>query len=153
MLQIIARPFCNAPKYLQEPFATCMRACMHTMSLHPAASVILQKRQLQLYGKMLRSPETHPLNSVSLVPSLYWKPRTDQYVHRRRRPNREWVPDVTKIALNISGNYERLRQIVQSKQSWNDTLYNHFKFESLLKDCFYRVFQKLFQVLHYCKFT
>ena len=99
-----------------------------TKAQHPSASLILQKRQLQLFGKVLRSPEAHPLHSISFVPGLFWKPRTDQYVRRKGRPNREWVPDVTKFALRITGTWERLRQLSQSKQVWNDTLYSHFNF-------------------------
>ena len=99
-----------------------------TKAQHPSASLILQKRQLQLFGKVLRSPEAHTLHSVSFVPSLFWKPRTDRYVQRKGRSNREWAPDVTKLALRNTRTWERLRQLSQSKQVWNDTLYSHFNF-------------------------
>jgi len=96
---------------------------------HPAATLLLQKRQLQLFGKILRSPEIHPMHSISFVPGLFWKPRTDQYVRCRGRPNREWIPDIIKVALYIAGgSWERLKQLAQTKRTWNATLYCHFSF-------------------------
>ena len=92
--------------------------------------LLVQERQLQLLGKILRSPEEHPLRLASFVPDLsFHKPLVDRYVRRQGRPNKEWIPEVTKLALGIAaGDWRRLTYLTQAKQFWNATLYNHFKF-------------------------
>ena len=97
-------------------------------SKHPAASSMLRKRQLQLFGKIFRCPENHPLRLASFVPGLSSKPATEMYVRRRGRPAKEWIPEMIKQALNISGGWTQLHQSIRTKPLWNDLLYNHFSF-------------------------
>ena len=94
---------------------------------HQPASKMLRKRSLQLLGKILRSPETHPLYSVSFKTETSI-PLVDWYVRRRGRPHKEWVPDVTRQAIAIAQNWEHLQFLTSSKALWNHTLFNHFGF-------------------------
>ena len=55
---------------------------------HMAATVLLQKRQLQLLGKVLRSPEGHPLRTASFIPGTN-HPVTDPFVRRCGTPCKE----------------------------------------------------------------
>ena len=57
---------------------------------HTLATTLLDRRQLQLFGKVLRSPETHPLRAISFIPGTN-RPLTERFVRRRGRPAR-WRP-------------------------------------------------------------
>lgn len=94
---------------------------------HPAATKLLQKQQLQLFGKVLRSPGSHPLKQVSCAHNMS-VPLTDWYVRRCGRPNKEWVPEVKRQAWQITGSWERLLALSASKLVWNNALKSHFGF-------------------------
>ena len=92
-----------------------------------AASKQLQKRQLQLFGKILRCPDAHPLKQASFARNTSL-PITDWYVRRRGRPNKEWVPEVKKQALQITDSWESLLALSANKIAWNNILSSHFGF-------------------------
>ena len=94
---------------------------------HAAASRMLEKRQLQLLGKMLKSPEGHPLRTAAFVPTTL-RPQTDRYVRRIGRPSKEWVPEVLKQAWCIFGGTLQVQNFNTSKDAWNNALFNHFGF-------------------------
>ena len=65
---------------------------------HRQLTLTLRKRRLQLFGKVLRSPEGHPLRVVSLIPRTL-EPATNRYVRRVGRPRREWVPEAVRECM------------------------------------------------------
>jgi len=95
---------------------------------HPAAISLLEKRQMQLFGKIMRCDATHPLHRASFVPGLRYKPITDRYVRRKGRPAKEWIPEMSKLALRLSGGWGQLEDVNQCKFFWNDFLYSQFGF-------------------------
>ena len=94
---------------------------------HVAATKQLQKRQLQLFGKILRSSEDNPLKSVSFIPGTL-RPETDHYVQRRGRPNKEWIPENLQLAIQIAKGTTNMQQAALSEQAWKKMLSNHFGF-------------------------
>ena len=92
-----------------------------------AATKQLQKRQLQLFGKILRSSEDNPLKSVSFIPGTL-RPETDHYVRRRGRPNKEWIPENLQLAIQIAKGTTNMQQAALSEQAWKKMLSNHFDF-------------------------
>ena len=58
---------------------------------HFLATDIIRKKQLQLFGKILRSEAQHPLRRVCFIPNTLI-PVTEQFVHWVGRPCKEWVP-------------------------------------------------------------
>lgn len=66
-------------------FAGQQCSCLVQDWAHTFASTLLLKRQLQLFGKVLRAPEDRPLREISLIPGSHLL-LTDRYVRRRGRP-------------------------------------------------------------------
>ena len=85
---------------------------------HTLATTLLLKRQLQLFGKVLRSPEHHPLRTTSFIPGTD-HPLTDRYVRRRGRPAREWVPEMIGKAVALVGSMADVKQAASDKTTWN----------------------------------
>ena len=77
--------------------AAVMDRCTHT-----PATDLLQRRQLQLLGRVLNAPEGHPLKTASFIPGTL-TPATEQYVRRRGRPCIEWVPQALSAAIRLAG--------------------------------------------------
>ena len=50
----------------------------------------------------------------------------DHYRRRLCRPNKQWIPEVTKLALYIATDWGRLAHVTHSKQLWDILFYNHF---------------------------
>ena len=92
---------------------------------HPKASLLLQKRQLTLLGKVLRSPEGHPLRMSSFIPGTN-HPRTEQYVRRRGRPHKEWVRTMMSVAVNLFGDEQSAIDASFSQEIWMNKLHNHY---------------------------
>lgn len=88
---------------------------------HTLATTLLLKRQLQLFGNVLRSPERHPLRLVSFIPGTN-HPLTNRYVRRRGRPAREWVPEMIGKASALFGSMAVAEQAASEKPRWNARL-------------------------------
>merc|ERR1712118_648026 len=58
-----------------------------------AASKLLLKRQLQLFGKIVRKALDHPLYNVSFITDS-WTPLVGCHVRRKGRPHKEWIPEI-----------------------------------------------------------
>ena len=54
---------------------------------HRRASQMLEKRQLQILGKILRSPSSHPLQKCSFAHG-FSLPLTEWYIRRKGRPSK-----------------------------------------------------------------
>jgi len=86
---------------------------------HTVASSLLLKRQLQLLGKIMRSPVAHPLFDASFATSSF-SPLTSFYVRRKGRPHKEWIPEVYKEGLKLAGSHVNLRRATSNKFFWNN---------------------------------
>ena len=84
---------------------------------HVKASTLLLRRQLVLFGKILRSPADEPIRAVSLVGNTLL-PATSRYVRRVGRPRREWIPSVLTEAYRICGGSSRLDQLAMNPYHW-----------------------------------
>ena len=67
------------------------------------------------------------LKSVSFIPGSL-RPETDHYVRRRGRPNKEWIPEILKLAYQIFQGSTNMKQAALSKQAWQQRLDTHFNF-------------------------
>ena len=94
---------------------------------HRKLTTTLVKRRLQLFGKVLRSPEGHPVRVVSLIPRTL-EPATNRYVRRVGRPCREWVPEAIRECRSIFGSMQHAQALAVDKNIWNAELYKHFGF-------------------------
>ena len=92
---------------------------------HQAATQLLQKRQLQLLGKVLRSPEGHPLRSASFIPGTD-HPLTERYVRRTGRPSKEWITHLLRVAMQVFGSMQDVQAAATSQSIWSSKLQNHF---------------------------
>ena len=94
-------------------------------SEHRPATELLQRRQLQLLGKVLRSPEGHPLRTATFIPGTNY-PLTERYVRRRGRPCKEWLPNVQAAAIRIFGSTDAVEARAQQKKDWNQAIRAHY---------------------------
>ena len=85
---------------------------------HIAASSLLLERQLQQFGKVLRSGLDNPLRTSSFIRGTT-HPATEQYVRRVGRPVKEHVAHLSKLASQIFGSLHSATAAAQSKQHWN----------------------------------
>ena len=89
---------------------------------HPAATDMLRKRRLQLFGKVLRSPENHPLHTACFIPGTF-VPATDRFVRRVGRPCREWVREMVADAVSLFGSMAQAKELAKQKATWNEILF------------------------------
>lgn len=94
---------------------------------HVAASRLVQKKQMQLFGRILRAPSDSPLRSVSFIPGSL-RPATERYVRRKGRPAKEWVPETSKLVCQIFGSVHNAERAALNKRAWDISLENHFGF-------------------------
>jgi len=85
---------------------------------HTSASDLLRKKQLQLFGKVLRVESQHPLKRACFIPGTLI-PVTDQYVRRVGRPSKEWVREVMQEAISLFGDMALANAAAQDKPTWN----------------------------------
>ena len=88
---------------------------------HRAATDLLLKRRLQLFGKILRAPAEHPLRRACFIPGTF-VPTTEQYVRRVGRPCREWLKDTIAQVCQLSGSLLAASVVAAQKSTWNDEL-------------------------------
>jgi hypothetical protein len=92
---------------------------------HQQATVLLQQRQLLLFGKVARAPLSHPLQQASFIPGTMLS-ATSRYVRRVGRPRREWVPEVSRKALAVVASFNELSRTVQDARIWKQRVQQHF---------------------------
>ena len=94
---------------------------------YPTASDLLKKRRLQLFGKILRSPEGHPLRVASFIPDTTIS-ATERFVRRVGRPSKEWIRETTLDVISLFGSLESAGPLAASKDTWNDCLLDKMGF-------------------------
>ena len=94
---------------------------------YPIATELLKKRRLQLLGKILRSPEGHPLRVASFIPGTTI-PATERFVRRVGRPSKEWVKETILDVISLFGSLQAATQFAASKNMWNDALFDKIGF-------------------------
>ena len=105
------------PSYISRiSNATVLAKAAHTL-----ASDLLRKKQLQLFGKVLRVDSQHPLKRACFIPQTLI-PVTDQYVRRVGRPSKEWVREIMQDAISLFGNMSTASAAAQDKPIWNQSL-------------------------------
>ena len=88
---------------------------------HRPATELLRKKRLQLFGKVLRSPEGHPLRASCFMRGTTL-PATDQYVRRIGRPCREWARELIADSCALFGNLVAAQEAALHKTTWSAAL-------------------------------
>jgi hypothetical protein len=69
---------------------------------HTPTSALLQKRRLQLFGKIVRQPPGHPSRQACFIGDTLI-PTTERFVRRVGRPHAEWARVVLQEACQLFG--------------------------------------------------
>ena len=96
-------------------------------SCYIPATRLLHKRRLQQFGKILRSPEGHPLRTATFIPNTMI-PTTERYVRRIGRPCKEWTREVIPEITSLFGSLEAARTVTMQKELWNNALFDKLGF-------------------------
>ena len=91
------------------------------------ATRLLLKRRLQLFGKILRSPEGHPLRTAAFIPGTN-TPATERFVRRVGRPAKEWVREAFCETASLFGSLEAALPQAMLKETWNAALLDKLSF-------------------------
>ena len=92
---------------------------------HTKASDMLLRRQVSLYGKVVRSAEHGIMRRVSFIPRST-RPATDQYVRRVGRPRKEWVPFVQEKIRRHVPNIEAADTRCMDTKLWREFIVEYF---------------------------
>ena len=96
--------------------ADVLRRCGHT-----SACRLLLRRQLQLFGKVLRAGEAHPLHAHSFVPGTQW-PLTERFIRRLGRPSKEFIPFMIQEVSKLCGSLQTGMDIASQPRSWAELI-------------------------------
>ena len=88
---------------------------------HRPATELLRKKRLQLFGKVLRAPDGHPLRASCFMRGTRL-PTTDQCVRRIGRPCREWARALIADSCALFGNLVAAQEAVVHKTTWDAAL-------------------------------
>ena len=82
------------------------------------ALLVLRTMQLELLGKVIRSPEESLLRSVSFISGTL-QTATSRYIRRVGRPRKEWVTTVLPEALRRThGSSQQLEHLAGDPSQW-----------------------------------
>jgi hypothetical protein len=98
-----------------------------SMASYRCATHLLLKRRLQLFGKILRSPEGHPLRTAAFIPGTS-TPATERFVRRVGRPAKEWVREAVRETASLFGSLEAALPQAMLKETWNVALLDKLSF-------------------------
>ena len=93
-----------------------------SMVSHRCAMDRLLKRRLQFWGKILLSPEGHPLRTAAFIPGTNAAP-TERFVRRVGRPAKEWIREATNETVALLGSLEAALPHAMLKETWNAALF------------------------------
>ena len=85
------------------------------------ATDLLLKKRLQLFGKILRSPEGHPLRTAAFIPGTT-TPATERFVRRVGRPAKEWIREAVQETVALFGSLQAALTQAMKKETRNTAL-------------------------------
>jgi hypothetical protein len=85
------------------------------------ASNCLLKRQMVLFGKVIRSACDGPLQTVCFIPGTL-RPATERYVRRVGRPRKEWIPTLLETSISRFGSLQRVEALAANGDTWRRNL-------------------------------
>ena len=94
---------------------------------HRAASALVYKCRLQLFGRVLRSPASSPLRQACFIGGTLF-PATERFVRRVGRPSKEWVRESLADVCSLFGSVDAASQLASNKEEWNMALQNKLMF-------------------------
>ena len=94
---------------------------------HRAASALVYKCGLQLFGKVLRSPISSPMRQACFIAGTYIS-TTEQFVRRVGRPSKEWVRESLADVCSLFGSVDAASHLASNKEQWNMALQNRLMF-------------------------
>ena len=80
-------------------------------------TVLLNKQQLLLYGRVGRQSNDHPMRSATFAPGTL-RPAVDVYIRKVGRPRMAWVTEAGKLALQAAGGLRRLDETIANEVAW-----------------------------------
>ena len=89
-------------------------------------TVLLQRQQLLLYGKVARQGDDNPMRSATFGPGSL-RPAVDMYVRKVGRPRLTWAPEVGKLALQAAGGLRRLEETISDASAWKNVVDNFIR--------------------------
>ena len=92
---------------------------------HTKATTLLLRRQLLLYGKILRTPEQHPMRKAAFLHGSSY-PATSKYVRRSGRPRKEWVSSVQREICRKFGSLATADATCQDQARWKAYVLSNF---------------------------
>ena len=93
---------------------------------HTRASTSLLQKQMQLFGKVLRSSPEGPLALASFIPGTA-HPATDRYVRRVGRPRKEWISEMTRHAVRLFGDMRTVSDLARQPLVWKAVVRQKFE--------------------------
>ena len=96
--------------------------CVLSKASHTLATKLLNKRRLQLFGRILRCPEGHALKLAAFIPNTD-TPATERYVRRVGRPSKEWVKEAIDDTALLFGSLDAAKPLAMQKVTWNSALF------------------------------
>ena len=94
-------------------------ACVLLCAGCQAATDVLLKRQLLLFGKVLRYPVELSMHQMSFIPGTL-QPATSRYIRRVGRPRREWISEVRNKAYEFGDGHREVTRLAQNPLVWRD---------------------------------
>ena len=80
-------------------------------------TVLLQKQQLLLYGKVARQSDDNPMRAATFDGGSL-RPAVDVYVRRVGRPRAAWATEVGKLAMRAAGGMRKLDESIVNDIAW-----------------------------------
>ena len=81
------------------------------LTAQPALTSLLEKRQLLLFGRIARQDGKNPMREATLTPGSL-QPAVDRFMKKVGRPRNSWASEVGKLALKVSGGWQRLEETI-----------------------------------------
>ena len=78
--------------------------------------------QLTTFGRAARAPPSSDMFQAAFGDNLLRSPAA-QFVRKIGRPQLEWTTEVRKVALQIAGSIDRLREMVEDSAAWRHAVH------------------------------
>ena len=84
-------------------------------------TVLLQKQQLLLYGRVARRSDEDIMRASTFSPGTL-RPATDMYIRKVGRPRLAWTSEVGKLAIQAAGGLQRLEETIKDEHAWRNVV-------------------------------